>query len=257
MNGDFFPLKLAFSDYMKKWYNGIYPDTKAVQEFVQRGLERSVVWAPDRMVDLAEDMLKSYQKNTNVSDGGSVKHGKNALFPIVILAMARDYIPAGPDQGGRQVGRRLVRLIEDGSIYGYRQAMGEIRTQIVIMAPESGTARSLASQFSLFVGEIPNRRFKVKHKWGQYQITMPCMLEIPDIVFSAVQSESPNMVILAADVTLKAVIPYLDAPKEGEPNDGSANTPPGYPVVAEVENTNELTGAVSVVTDSGTVWNPE
>lgn len=236
MNGDFFPLKQAFSEYMVRWYETLYPDTKAIEEFVGRGLPRSIVWAADRMVDQVEDMLKSYQKNSNTVVPGDVSPGRNALFPVVILGMAKDYMPAGPDQGGRQVGRRLIQIEEGGSIYGYRQAMGEIRVQVVMMAAESASARSMASQFSLFVGEIPNRRFYAKHTFGQYEVVMPCMLETPDIMFSIIPTDNQNMTVLACDLTLKTVTPYFDAPREGQPNDGSANNPPGYPTVAEVSS---------------------
>jgi hypothetical protein len=256
MNGDFLPLKEAYAAYLGRWYAGIYPDTPAVAEFASRGLPRSIVWAPDRMVDKAEDMLKSYQKNSNQVGTNPVQEGKNAIFPVVIVAMSKDYMPASADMGGRQIGRRLVQLVEGGSVYGYRQAMGEIRTQVVVMAPESATARSLASQFSLWLGEIPNRRFSVTHKWGQYTLTMPCMIELPDIIFSAIETESSSMTVLAADVTLKTVTPYLDAPREGDPNDGSDNNPPGYPTVAEVQSFDDVTGAHSVVTADETVWNP-
>lgn len=254
MNGDFFPLKLAFSEYMNRWYSGLYPDTNAVREFVERGSARSVVWAPDRMVDQIEDMLKAYQKNSNTVEPGDVSPGKNALFPIVVMSMARDYTPTGADMGGRQVGRRLVQLVEGGSVYGYRQAMGDIRVQVVIMAAESASARSLAAQFSLFVGEIPNRRFKVKHTFGQYTLEMPCLLESPDILFASVASEYPNMTILAADLTLKASIPYVDAPKAGEPNDGTTNNPPGYPMVANVVSLDENVLVQADTTADGTEW---
>lgn len=259
MNGDFFPLKEAFSEYMKRWYGLLYPDTPGIQEFVGRGLARAIQWAPDRMVDQVEDMLKSYQKNTN-SESNVPARGANALFPVVLLAMAKDYTPTGADFGGRQVSRRLVRLADPTdadpvpSVYGYRQAMGDIRTQVVIMAAESATARSLAAQFSLFVGEIRNRRFTVNHTFGQYTVQMPCMLESPDIMFSNIASGNSNMTILAADLTLKATIPYFDYPKAGEPNDGSTHNPPGYPPVAEVDTFNHVVLVQGVVTEQETAF---
>lgn len=260
MNGDFFPLKVGFSEYMVRWYRALYPDTAAVKEFVERGESRSIVWAADRMVDQVEDMLKSYQKNNNTAELGDVSPGRNALFPVVVLAMSKDYMPAGPDQGGRQVGRRLIQLEEGGSIYGYRQAMGEIRVQVVIMAAESASARSLASQFSLFVGEIPNRRFSSIHKFGQYDLTIPCMLETPDIMFSQIQTDNQNMTVLACDLTLKTVTPYFDAPRDGEANDGTDNNPPGYPSVAQINALDQNVNVESVTTAGGTDFidhNPE
>lgn len=248
MNGDFFPLKQAFSEYMARFYAGLYPDTKAMQEYTARGIARSIIWAPDRMVDAAEDMLASYRKNANGPAG------TNSLLPVIIVAMAKDYIPTGGDWGGRQVGRRLVSLVEGGSVYGYRQAMGDIRTQVVIIAAESATARSLAAQFCLFVAEIQNRRFYCAHEWGQYRLQMPCMLENPDLYFSAVPTEQPNITLLAADITLKATFPYLDAPKPDEPNDGSGNNPPGYPLVAQVDTFDHVVNVHGTTTQEGTTW---
>lgn len=243
MNGDLFPLQSAFSQYMVRFYRGIYPSTKALDEFVARGSELSLQWVPGRMVDKVQDMLAAYQKNDNSTASRPHVPGKGALFPMILVGMAKDYTASGPDQQSRQVGRQLVRIEDDpdGSVYGYRQGAGDVRVQVVILAAEVATAHSLAAQFSLFVGEIPNRRFRVAHKWGQYDFDMPCMLENPDIMFSKIDPEDQNMTILAADLTLKAVIPYFDAPKAGEDNDGTSNNPPGYPVVQEVHVLNEVT----------------
>lgn len=249
MNGDIFPIKDAFGRYMARFYAGLYPDTTAMQEFVARGVERSIVWVPGRMVDQVEDMLAAYQKNDNGTASHPAQPGKGALFPVMLVGMAKDYTVSGPDQFSRQAGRRLVRLTDDdnASVYGYRQAAGDLRVQVAVMSAEVATAQSLAAQFGLYVGEVPNRRFRVQHAWGQYQLEMTCMLENPDIMFAKVDAENRNMTILVAELTLKAVIPYLDAPKPGDDNDGSDNTPPGYPVVIEVHTLNEVTKVAHVV----------
>ena len=108
----------------------------------------------------------------------------------------------------------MVALEEgpDASVYGYKQARGDVRVQVAILGAESMSAQSLAAQFSLFVGEIKNRRFRVPYKFGQYSFTMPCFLETPDSLFSSVQAENQNMTILVADITLKVTLPFLDAP---------------------------------------------
>lgn len=240
MNGILFPVKEAFSRYINRWYDDLYPDTSAVQEYAERGFDKSVMWAPARMVDAVEDMLKSYQKNNTTGIPG-----ENAKFPIVFVGMSKDYTPSGADQGGRQMGRRMVALDDgpDASVYGYRQAMGDVRVQVAILSAESMSAQSLAAQLSLFVGEVPNRRLRVPYTWGQYNFTMPCFLETPDILFSNVQAENQNMTILVADITLKVTLPFLDAPKEGEDNDGSDNNPPGYPLVQQI-NVHNFTSMV-------------
>lgn len=249
MDGQFHEHKAAFGQYMARFHAGLYPDTNALRDFAEREVARSIVWAPDRMVDVVEDMLAAYMKNRNTTPAHPYAPGANAIFPIMIVAMGKDYIPTGGDFGARQVGRQLVTLsAEDGSsVYGYRQGMGDVRVQVVIAAAESPTARSLAAQFSLFVGQIPNRRFRVQHRWGQYILDMPCMLETPDILFSKIEVKDQGMSVLAADLTLKVTIPYLDAPKAGEDNDGTTNDPPGYPTVEQINCLNQVTQDVRIV----------
>lgn len=246
-------LKSAFGEYMGRFYAGLYPDTTALERFMQRGLSQSILWAPGRMVDAVEEMLKSYQKNENVPGGQPIKPGAGSPFPVIFAAMAKDYVPSEGSFGGRQVHRQMVAL-EDGpgaSVYGYRQAMGDVRVQVAVLAADDPTARSLAAQFSLFVGEIPNRRFTVRHQWGQYTLELVCMLETPDIMFSKIDPENRGMTILVADLTLKAVFPYLDAPRAGEPNDGTTNNPPGYPLVEQINTLNEVTGDAWAVREDG------
>lgn len=242
-------LKKGFGLFMGRFYAGLYPDTPAMESYVERGLTKSIVIAPGRMIDTVEEMLKAYQKNENNRPTEPYRPGANALFPIIVVAVAKDYIPTGGDFGGKQVGRRLVAL-EDGagaSVYGYRQAMGDVRVQVAVMSAEEATARSLAAQFSLFIGEVKNRRFPVTFPWRSYELQIMCMLETPDIMFSKVDPENQNMTILVADVTLKAVFPYLDAPRPGEENDGSTNDPPGYPLVEQITCLNQVTQDVRIV----------
>lgn len=228
MNGDQFPLELALSGYLVRWYEGLYPDTRALQEFVGRGVARAIKLAPGRMVDEAEKILQSYQRDENAAKG------QNAKLPLVAIAMAKDYMLTTADWGGRQVSRRLVRIEEGGSVYGYRQAMYDVRAQVVIFAAEKQTARSLAAQLALFIGDVKNRRFTAMHRFGQYQVPMPVMLETPDVDFVEVKTEQNTITILAGDLNLKALIPYFDAPRDGEESDGTTNDPQGYPVAVEV-----------------------
>lgn len=249
MNGDFHQIKEGFGQYMARFYAGLYPDTKALTEFTTRSVQRSIMFTTGRMVDKAEEMLAAYQKNKNSTDTAPYTPGANALFPVMLVGIAKDYTPGGADMGMRQMSRRLV-CIDDGpdaSVYGYRQAMGDRRAQVAIMAADEPTASSLAAQFSLFLGEIRNRRFYVKHRWGGYELSMPCMIESPDILFASVDAENAGMTILIADLTLKVTIPYLDAPKPGEDNDGTSNDPPGYMTVEQINVLNEITQDIRVV----------
>jgi hypothetical protein len=104
-----------------------------------------------------------------------------------------------------------------------------------VFASDEPTAKSLAAQLSLHIGAVGNRRFYAQFVWGQYTLDMPVMVESPQVSWQHVASSEENLTILAGDIQLNATFPFLDAPKPGEPNDGSSNNPPGYPVVTDVE----------------------
>lgn len=245
--GDIFPLRTAFAtEVMKPWYDSIYGDTNATLEFSQRGFAHCCQWASGRMVDDAKAILESYQKNDNAPQGQSTK------LPFVAIAMAKDYTPMGADWGGRQLGRKLVAIEPGGSAYGFRMAMHDTRIQIAIFAHDVDSAKSLAAQFCLHVGQFAHRRFKAIHEFGQYQIPMPVVFESPDPSFMAVDTGQKNVTILVADMFLKASIPYFDAPKPGQENDGSTNNPPGYALVERVNLTDLVTGLEAVTTEPGT-----
>jgi hypothetical protein len=249
-SGDLNPLKEALGTYLGAWYAGVYGDTPSVIEFAARGYERSVLWAPGRMVDYAEEMLKLYQKNSNGEKGA------NSLLPVVLIALAKEYTPTPGEAGGKQVERQIVSIVEGGSAYGYRQAMADKRAQIVIFGAEEMSANSLAAQLGLYLGAIPNRRFTASHTFGQYTFEMPWMIETPDIEFSEVRVDLKNLTVLACNLNLRGTIPYFDAPGVGEPNDGTTNNPPGYPVLNQITTIAPLHGgSTSVVTPGGTNWN--
>jgi len=248
LSGDFLPLKIAFSQYLKQWHDFLYGDTPSVREFIERGFPHGCQWVPGRMVDEAESMLAAYRKNDNAPKG------RNTKLPVVLVGMSKEYTPMGADWGGRQLSRKMVRIEDGGSVYGYRQAMYEKRVQVVIFASEEASANSLAAQFSLFVGDVANRRFTCEHQFGQYTVQMPVILESPDILFMEVKTDQQNITILAADLTLKAQIPYFDAPRPGEPNDGTANQPPGYPLVEYVNLDDQGALIDGVVHRDGVTW---
>lgn len=250
MNGDLYPIKQAFGEFLGRWYATLYADTQAITEFVGRGMAKCVKLAPGRMIDDAEAMLASYQKDQQGP------RGANALLPIVLVAMGRDYTATGGDWAGRQAPRKMVCLTDEpgASIYGYRQAMHDVRVQFAIIAAEEMSARSLAAQLALFFGDPGlNRRFYAKHTFGQYQLQMPVMIENPDLMF-AVAGQSKTMTVLVGEITLKAVIPYFDAPKAGEDNDGTTNNPPGYPRVTEISVVQARFGVEGLVDGDGTEW---
>lgn len=249
MNGVFFDLKYGLAVYLKRWYDGLIADTPAIAEYSQRGAARSIFLAPDRMVDGVEDMIAAYRKNNNEGAPGA-----NSLFPVVMVAVGGDIMPTGGDWGAKQTHRELVFLVDGpgASAYGYRQAMLDVRAQIVICAADVNSARSLATQMLIHVGQPKNRSFRYTHRWHGYDLDMPVVVENTDLLFQRMPSDHPNVTILAADLTLKATIPYIDAPKPGEDNDGKPNVPPGYPIVEQVNSINLTARVRAETSEAGT-----
>lgn len=242
LNGSFDQIKKGFGHYLARWRKGLYPDyadTPAVKAFMERPFSQAVQWAPARMIDAAEDMLALWRKS---SDG---EHGPSGMLPVILLAMDDNFLGTGADWGGQQIARRQLQIVEGGSWYGYKHVMVDRRAQVVIIANEGGSAQSLAAQLGSFLQEPKNRCFDAPYIFGQYKVPMPVELESNrvDWMNVAVPNDAKNMRILAADITLKCMIPMFDAPQSGEPNDGSDNTPPGYPLVHEVR-TDDVTASV-------------
>lgn len=244
------PVKTAFGQYMTGFYESIVPTTKSLQEYVARGLAKSMVWAPERMVDAAEDMLAAWYKND--TDDAATQPPK---LPVVIVAMAKDYIPTGRDYT-RQVSELVDITLPDDVKERYfkvRTIDGDVRAQIAIFAQDEPTAKSIASQFLLYIDEMPHRRFDARYTFAGQNLDWPVQIESTDAPAMNIQTDAKNLTILAVDITLKAHIPLFEAPKDDDPNDGKgtpgdANDPSGYPVVVEV-------GSDDMVTDKQTVVN--
>jgi hypothetical protein len=225
LNGSFIQQKEAFGWYLLDWFNKLYTDTAALQEFRSRRPAQVMQWAPSRMLDKVESMLAQYRKNENGPPGATTK------LPVILLATDDDFLGTGADWGGHHTGFERVQIHEGGSWYDYRQDMHDRRIQVVIIASDGDTAKSLAAQLSAYMQEPHHRYMDAKYTFGQYDIPAPMQLETKRIDWMRVDTEQKNMKILAADVALKCVVPILRAPAEGEPNDGTANIPPGFPVV--------------------------
>lgn len=250
--GEMLPLDRAVGQLMARWYAQVYGDTQAVTEFAARGAAHAVKMAPGRMIDNVQSMLEAYQRDQQG------QHGRNALLPVVLVATARDYVTTGGDWGGRQLPRHLgvfseaegAKAGEPPSYYGMRLAQHDVRVQVAFIAAEKHSARSLAAQFGMFLGDTRNRQIDIVHTFGQYRMVAPAVLENPDLAAMAA-GESKTMTVLVTDFTLKTSTPFFDAPKAGEPNDGSTNVPPGYPLVNEVRYTEDDSPVTLSVTAQG------
>lgn len=229
-------VKSAFGAYIGEFYASLVPTTKPMHEFVARGLAKSCVWAPGRMIDQVEEMISAWQRND--TDQGPTQPPK---LPVIIVAVAKDYIPTGRDFS-RQISESLDVILpgdEKERFFGLRVMSGDIRAQVAFCAVDEVTAKSMASQFLLFIDAVENRRFFAQYAFAGQQLPFPVQIESPEVPAINVQTGNKNLTVLAADLTLKASIPLFNAPTGEAPNDGQgtpgdATDPNGYPLVIEV-----------------------
>jgi hypothetical protein len=238
------PVKVALGEFMGEFYSGLVATTRPMQEFVNRGLSKSIAFAPARMVDSAEDMLRAWLKADKDAQTSP------PLLPAIIVALAKDYTPTGRDFTRQVADRMMVTLPGDEKerIFGLRAIAGDVRAQIVIFASDEPSARSIASQFLLYIDETMHRRFYARWRFAGIESAWPVQLETPDVPATSIASEAKNLTILALDVTLKAEIPLYDAPAAGEPNDGKgtpgdADDPAGYPGMESIHLESSEAGA--------------
>lgn len=241
------PIKAGFGRFLWGFHRQLIGDTPAVREFAAREFSKAAVWAPGRMVDQVEDMLESWRKNDT-----SESPQPTPFLPIIIAAMTKDFMSA-PPEFGRHGGDLIdVMLPNDpkNRMFKMRTVTAEIRTQVVIAAADEPTARSIAMQLHAYCSEMHNRRFAAVYKLAGFDEKWPVQLEIPDLIAPALPNEQKNLTLLAADLTLRATIPMLIAPRSTEPNDGQGEganqdrpfdpdyDPNGYLVVVEAHGTN-------------------
>lgn len=230
----FEPVKIAFAEWMGHFYQSLVPATRGMSEFCSRGLEKSIAWAPGRMVDAAEDMLESWQRND--TDGTP---GVRPKLPVILVAMSRDMTPTG---------REFTRNMSEAEYFIFpcdpkerafrvRSFAADVRVQIAIVAHDEPTARAIAAQFLLFADTFPNRKMPSTWRFAGMDHHWPVVLETAAIPAMSVPTDAKNITLLALDVILKATVPLFEAPKVGEPNDGKGDPanpedPAGYPLVS-------------------------
>jgi len=223
------PLQAGFGEYMARFYAQLVADTPAMAEFIKRGLSKSIVWAPGRMIDSVEDMLSEWRKNDNA--GGP---SDSSYLPVMLCSMSKDFMPSMADWGVA-VGTSIDVMNPDDPhqrAFKLRTSSNEYRVQVVIVAPEVETAHSIAMQFHLWANGDGGRRFKHWHKHAGIAHDFPAVLEDIDLGALDAKSEQKNITILTVNMMLRAVIPIFKAPGESEANDGKP-APAGYPVVLE------------------------
>lgn len=228
-------VKAAFGAFMGRYYAILAPTTKPLEQYVTRGLATSILWAPSRMIDMAEEMLALLMRSDLTGTATQPPE-----LPVIIVAMAKDYAPTNRDYTRQVADRELVTIPGDEKerAFGLRAVAGDIRVQIAIFATDEPSAHSLAAQFSLFLDAAPNRRFTARYHFAGHDVYWPVQVELPDVPAMSIQTEAKNLTILAIDLNLHAEIPLFDAPAAGEPNDGrgvpGTDDPAGYPLVQTI-----------------------
>lgn len=232
------PIKAAFGRYLGRFYSELVADTPALAEFKTRGFANSAVWAPGRMVDQVEEMLSSWRKNDNT--GTDTPH---PYLPVMIAAIAKDYMPAPADYGRPMVNPVDVIIPSDPKhrVFKMRAVVADIRTQVAICAPEDPTARSIAMQLQMFAAATENRRFHSLYRLAGMDDHWPVSLETPDVqAINAPVGDAKNLTILTVEFQLRATVPMLTAPATGGDGQGTgtADDPDGYLVVVQAKGTN-------------------
>lgn len=233
----FEPVKIGFGQVMGDFYSSLVPTTKPMHEYVSRGLSKSIAWVPARMVDAAEEMLAAWQRND--TNGAATRP---AELPVILIAMAKDYVASGPDFTRQQAAPIDVIIPDDPKerIFKLRTITGDLRTQVAIVAQDEPTAKSIASQFSIFLEESPTRLFPAVYRFAGMDLEWPVQFESQDVMAMNVATESKNLTILAMDFTLKATVPLFqhpkdtDAFKDGKGTDGNPDDPHGYALLTQI-----------------------
>ena len=235
-NSPVLSIELAIGQQMGQFYQQISADTTLLQEFVTRGLAKSIVWVPARMIDSVEEMLAEWRASQSNHDRARA----SATLPVMMVALAKDFETADA-QWGRAVTEALPFVHETDPLrrmYKLRTTLEMQRMQVVVMAQESHSARSLASQFALFCQSHSGRCFT--HQKQHAGCVMDFPVQLADMNLGVVDTavEQKNLTILTIDLRWLITNPFVQAPGAGQANDGQA-APAGYPVVQEVSSQNQ------------------
>lgn len=219
-----------------RWHRELVPTTKALRDFVERDTPKAILEAPSRMIDSVDDMLNSYRRKDIDKAPGTSAH-----LPVTFFAVARDMLPALDWASRPQAEGTMVILPNDPKqrVFELRLWSGEVRAQVVHMAPDEPTSQSMAMQFSLFMSRFKQRSFELPFQFAGVPIPWPVMIETPDFFTNHTPNEQKNLVIRAQDMTLRLSIPFLRGPAAGEPSDelgtpGDPNDPSGFPRVQRI-----------------------
>jgi hypothetical protein len=232
-------VKYGYARWLSEFHKYFVPTTDATVEWSERQLSKAVVMAPGRMVDAADEMMAAWRKNDNSASSGISSH-----LPIVITALSKDYVPADGNYS-RQIAREIdftIPIDPKNRVFKVRQIQGDRRAQLLFLASEEASARSMAMQFCQWIADHEFRRFTVPYQFAGFVHEWPVVLETPDVMPQSVDlGGQKNITAIVVDVTMREAIPVFVAPKAGQPNDGRGTDgnrldPHGFPFVAGIKH---------------------
>lgn len=235
----FVPVKVGLGGFMGRFKQSFaitHNDTDAVQEFSTRALERSIVFAPSRMSDAIEEILSAWRKNSN--DG--VRKQSTAFLPVMAIAVARDYTPASPTQGmmlGDAIDIKIPNYPDERNLK-LEVIRGQLRVQVVVIAADDSSAKSIMARFCHFVRRYDNRGFDAVYSLAGVDDVWFNEWDSQDIYPSSVAIAQTNVAIQKVDLMLNIAIPMVYGAVSGAPNSGigtgTPNDPFGLPVVTQI-----------------------
>lgn len=233
----FLPIKVALAEYMGRFKQSLvntHSDTNAVQDFDNRVLKSSIVYVPSRMVDATEEILSAWRKNTNANQAQST-----AFLPVIAVAIARDYTPASPSQGMMLADPIDIKIpnYPDERNLKLEIIRGQLRVQVVVIAPDDSTAKSLIARFCHFVRRYDNRGFNALYRLAGVNESWFNVWDSQDIYPLSVTMQQSNVVIQKVDLLLNIAIPMVygaSADANSGMGSGTPNDPFGYPVLTQI-----------------------
>lgn len=236
----FLPVKVGLGEYMGRFKQSLsranFNDTDAVQEFAARPLKRSVVFAPSRMNDAIEDILSAWRKNTN-ADG---QPQSTAFLPVMAIAIARDYMPAAISQGmmlGDAIDVKIPNYPDERALK-MDLIRGQLRVQVVVIAADDSTAKSLIARFCHFARAYANRGFDATYSLAGFNESWFNSWDTQDLYPSSVAIAQTNLAIQKVDLLLNIAIPMVYGSPTGQPNSGigmgTPSDPFGLPVLTQI-----------------------
>lgn len=214
-------VKAGFGRYMGRFFNRLVADTKGLEEFKQRPLNKAIAYAPSRMIDSAEELVLRWQKE----QGDDIKSAHNRL-PIILIAVDRDFTPTGRSEHSFQVTDSPLTVMKSDPkqrAFKVRTVGATHRTQVLIASHDTASAKSIASQLMLFIDAFENRRLTIDHTFSGITEQWVAQVESADTPVMSIPTGIKNLVMLTIDLRIKTTLPMYEAPKLGEANDGKGD----------------------------------